>query len=168
MCYTEFIPKNHGRRFYVRKNLLRRGNPDDGIRALRGLSDRRKRQDQRDREGRSAASLAGSAEKIDLKGRTLLPAFLDPHSHLSACANRFLQLSLSGCKTVGEILKAIETFIAENAVPAGEWVLASDYDHAFVKRNRLTAVLLRQGICEKSALSCSIPRGIWEFSTPPP
>lgn len=73
-------------------------------------------------KGAPPASLSGSAEKIDLKGRTLLPAFLDPHSHLSACANRFLQLSLSGCKTVGEILKAIETFIAENAVPAGEWV----------------------------------------------
>lgn len=93
-------------------------------------------------KGAPPASLSGSAEKIDLKGRTLLPAFLDPHSHLSACANRFLQLSLSGCKTVGEILKAIETFIAENAVPAGEWVLASDYDHAFVKGNRLTAAPL--------------------------
>lgn len=93
-------------------------------------------------KGAPPASLSGNAEKIDLKGRTLLPAFLDPHSHLSACANRFLQLSLSGCKTVGEILKAIETFIAENAVPAGEWVLASDYDHAFVKGNRLTAAPL--------------------------
>ena len=86
--------------------------------------------------------LSSRAEKIDLKGRTLLPAFLDPHSHLSACANRFLQLSLSDCKTVGEIVKAIEQFISENGIPAGEWVRVGDYDHAFTKGKRLTAAPL--------------------------
>ena len=35
-----------------------------------------------------------SAERYDLKGRTLMPAFMDPHSHISGCAARFLQVPL--------------------------------------------------------------------------
>lgn len=36
-----------------------------------------------------------SAERYDLKGRTLMPAFMDPHSHISGCAARFLQVPWS-------------------------------------------------------------------------
>ena len=32
------------------------------------------------------SSLAPGARRVDLEGRTLLPAFLDPHSHITALA----------------------------------------------------------------------------------
>ena len=68
--------------------------------------------------------LSADTEKIDLKGRTLLPAFIDPHSHISACASKFLQLDLENCKTNEKIEKAIAQFISENKTPCGEWVLS--------------------------------------------
>ena len=37
--------------------------------------------------------------RVDLAGRTLLPAFLDAHSHFTAVANQFLQVDLSGCRS---------------------------------------------------------------------
>ena len=39
--------------------------------------------------------------RVDLAGRTLLPAFLDAHSHFTAVANQFLQVSLSGLRAPG-------------------------------------------------------------------
>lgn len=86
--------------------------------------------------------LSADTEKIDLKGRTLLPAFIDPHSHISACASKFLQLDLENCKTNEKIEKAIAQFISENKTPCGEWVFASGYDHTRVEGKRLTAELL--------------------------
>ena len=86
--------------------------------------------------------LSADTEKIDLQGRTLLPAFIDPHSHISACASKFLQLDLENCKTNEKIEKAIAQFISENKTPCGEWVFASGYDHTRVEGKRLTAELL--------------------------
>lgn len=51
---------------------------------------------------------AEGAEKIDLKGLTVLPAFIDPHSHILAMANTFLQMDLSGIKDENEIKKKID------------------------------------------------------------
>ena len=40
---------------------------------------------------------------IDLEGKTMMPAFIDPHSHFFAVANSLLQVSLEKCKSVKEI-----------------------------------------------------------------
>ena len=53
--------------------------------------------------------LAG-LERIDLQGRTMLPAFLDPHSHFTAAANSFLQADLSECANCREVEETIRTF----------------------------------------------------------
>ena len=34
-----------------------------------------------------------NAEIIDMKGKTILPSFIDPHSHFSSVANSFLQVN---------------------------------------------------------------------------
>ena len=39
----------------------------------------------------------GTVRRVDLKGRALLPAFVDAHSHLTAYANTFLQAGLGEC-----------------------------------------------------------------------
>ena len=38
---------------------------------------------------------AADVEKVDLGGRTLMPAFIDPHSHFSAYASSLLQVPVS-------------------------------------------------------------------------
>ncbi|MEG2008753.1 MAG: amidohydrolase [Oscillospiraceae bacterium] len=72
---------------------------------------------------------AGDAERIDLAGRTLMPAFLDAHSHFSSYATSFLQVSLEDCACLDEIALRIEDFIVENRPAAGEWITCRGYDH---------------------------------------
>lgn len=47
--------------------------------------------------------------RVDLAGRTLLPAFLDAHSHFTAVANQFLQVSLEGCTSWADMQDRIRT-----------------------------------------------------------
>lgn len=77
-----------------------------------------------------AEAVAGpDALRINLEGRALLPAFLDPHSHLAACANALLQVPLEECANQQEIFQKMGDFIRENSVPPGEWVKGKGYDH---------------------------------------
>ena len=67
--------------------------------------------------------------RVDLAGRTLLPAFLDAHSHFTAVANQFLQVDLSGCRSWADIQDRIRDYIRREGIPAGRWVTAQGYDH---------------------------------------
>ena len=67
--------------------------------------------------------------RVDLAGRTLLPAFLDAHSHFTAVANQFLQVSLEGCASWADVQDRIRDYIRRERVPAGQWVTAQGYDH---------------------------------------
>ena len=80
---------------------------------------------------RAAAEDRAGAEvrRIDLAGRTLLPAFLDAHSHFTAVANQFLQVPLEGCTSWADIQNRIQDHIRRAELPAGQWVTAQGYDH---------------------------------------
>lgn len=65
----------------------------------------------------------------DLQGKTMLPAFIDPHSHFFQVACSMLQASLDGCRSSQEIKSRIQAFIQKNQIPAGQWVVARDYDN---------------------------------------
>lgn len=73
-------------------------------------------------------SLGKDAEIIDLKGRTLMPAFIDTHSHFSGYANSLLQVSLEDAENFKGIQKKIKAFIEDNNIKPGEWVVAKGYD----------------------------------------
>ena len=80
-----------------------------------------------DRE--EAERLAGpGARRVDLEGRTLLPAFVDPHSHLLACAYARLQVPLGECAGWGEIADRLSRHVQERGVQPGEWVKGTGYD----------------------------------------
>lgn len=78
----------------------------------------------------------GEFEKVDLKGRTMMPAFIDAHSHFSATANSSLQVSLDDAKSFSEIADKIRAFIAERGIGKGEWINAKGYDHNSLKEKR--------------------------------
>ena len=73
-------------------------------------------------------ALAPDAAPYDLQGKTMLPAFLDPHSHFTAAANAFLQLSLEDAASLEEIEYRIRKFIRNNNILPGSWVTAKGYD----------------------------------------
>lgn len=80
-----------------------------------------------DRE--EAERLAGpGASRVDLEGRALLPAFVDPHSHLLACAYARLQVPLGECAGWGEIADRLSRHVQERGVQPGEWVKGTGYD----------------------------------------
>ena len=88
-------------------------------------------------------ALSPHAERVDLEGRALLPAFIDAHSHLSAMANRLLQVPLAGADSFEEIRRRIAAFLAGNGVQPGAWVIAAGYDHnALAERRHPTLALL--------------------------
>lgn len=74
-------------------------------------------------------ALAGSdAQIVDLRGRTLAPAFIDAHSHFLAVAHSMLQADLSGVRGVEELFARIAAHIRDNHLAPGEYVLCGGFD----------------------------------------
>lgn len=69
------------------------------------------------------------AEWIDLKGQTVMPAFIDAHSHLSSYAGTFMQVSLAGTVSFEDIMKRLKAFADKKQLGAGDWMQANGYDH---------------------------------------
>ncbi|MEG1537007.1 MAG: amidohydrolase family protein, partial [Clostridiales bacterium] len=79
---------------------------------------------------------AKNATLIDLEGKTMLPAFIDAHSHFSSYATSFLQVSLEDCTTFDEIEQKIYKFIVESDIAPGQWITARGYDHNTLMEKR--------------------------------
>ena len=74
-----------------------------------------------------ARRIAGpGARQVDLEGRALLPAFVDAHSHLLACAYARLQVPLGECASQEELCARLAQF-AQGKEP-GAWVKGTGYD----------------------------------------
>ncbi|MDN6291543.1 MAG: amidohydrolase [Tetragenococcus halophilus] len=81
------------------------------------------------------------AKKIDLKGKTLLPGFIDPHSHFGMVSNTMGQVDLNSppvgeVKTIGDVLQKIKAYKTENKIPDGEWIFGWGYDESQLKEKR--------------------------------
>lgn len=73
---------------------------------------------------------------IDLNGGTLMPSFIDPHSHFTSVATSFLEVSLEEAKSISEILEILSDFIKRENKPKGSWIVAKGYDQNFLKEKR--------------------------------
>jgi hypothetical protein len=63
---------------------------------------------------------------IDLKGKTVLPGFIDAHTHLMSGGYSLQALDLRGCRSPGEFIRRIGERVAE-ARP-GQWVSGGGWD----------------------------------------
>lgn len=70
---------------------------------------------------------------IDLKEKTMLPSFIDAHSHFVAAANTLTQCNLVKAKSFQEIIEKMQSFIKNNHIKKGQWVVGYNYDHNFLK-----------------------------------
>lgn len=82
-----------------------------------------------------------TTRKVDLAGRTLLPGFIDGHSHLLTHADSYMQAPLSP-PPIGKV-ESIPGIIAElNALQErlklgpGQWLVGSGYDQDFLEEKR--------------------------------
>jgi predicted amidohydrolase YtcJ len=72
--------------------------------------------------------LAGpSTRRIDLQGRTAIPALNDSHIHLTHIASELPNVQLLECRSIAEVLVAIAERTA--TTPPGQWVLSSSLWH---------------------------------------
>lgn len=76
-----------------------------------------------------AEALAPKAERIDLQGKTLLPSFLDPHSHILSFASSLGFVSLADARSFDEIAAAVRRFCEASHKKPGQWVVGFGYDH---------------------------------------
>lgn len=70
----------------------------------------------------------GSVHEIDLEGNTLLPGFVDGHSHIVHCAQSLLFAQLGQARSFADMLECLRAYIRENNVAPGEWVVGTGYD----------------------------------------
>lgn len=73
---------------------------------------------------------------VDLNGAVMLPAFIDPHSHVTALAQTLGSVDLTGCKNFGEITARLDAFAAKTKPAPDQWVTAFGYDHNDLEEKR--------------------------------
>ncbi len=83
-----------------------------------------------------------STKVVDLAGKTLLPAFLDTHSHYAIALSAANQVKVYAPpagpgRDVPGILAAIEEFRTERAIPKGQLIQAYGYDDTVMPDGRL-------------------------------
>lgn len=73
-----------------------------------------------------------NTECIDLQGKTMMPGFIDGHSHFAGLANSLSQCDLSQAASFQDIITMMKDYIRKNDVKEGEWVTGTNYDHNFL------------------------------------
>lgn len=73
---------------------------------------------------------------VDLQGKTLLPGFIDGHSHFAGLATSLSQCDLSGEKNFDDLVGLLTGFIREHQIPQGQWVTGTNYEHNFLAEKR--------------------------------
>ncbi len=68
-------------------------------------------------------------EIIDLQGNVMLPGFIDAHSHIGMLGQMYSVASLTGCKSVDEIITRLHAYKIDNQMNAQELLIGFGYDN---------------------------------------
>ena len=68
-------------------------------------------------------------EFVDLCGATMLPGFIDSHSHITSFASTYSQASAREIDNYRDLKAIVQKHICDNNIPKGEWVVVRAYDH---------------------------------------
>lgn len=79
--------------------------------------------------------------KIDLKGKTLLPGFIDPHSHFGMVSNSMGQVDLNpppvgNISNITAIINALKQYKVDHKIPDGKWIFGWGYDESQLSEKR--------------------------------
>lgn len=78
--------------------------------------------------------LAGDeAVKCDLKGKCLMPSFIDAHSHFVMNGQMASWADLSACESFEDIIAVLRAYIGENHITDRDVILGFGYDHNFLR-----------------------------------
>ena len=88
-----------------------------------------------------AKAAGAGAAQVDLAGRTLLPGFIDGHSHLLNYADSLVQANLNpppigGVTKIADITAALQKLKGEIGAGDGEWIIGQGYDQDMLEERR--------------------------------
>lgn len=75
-------------------------------------------------------------EIVDLEGKTMLPGFIDGHSHFAGTANSMTQCDLTNCTSFQEIIDTMKDFKEKRELSDDAWIVGCNYDHNFLQEER--------------------------------
>ena len=81
---------------------------------------------------------AAGVRKIDLGGKTVLPGFIDAHSHPAEAGKSHLRMVDCDLRSIAAIQAALRERAAKT--PAGEWVLGFKYDDTKTEEGRALTI----------------------------
>jgi hypothetical protein len=79
--------------------------------------------------------LAPVAEKVDLKGRRVIPGLIDTHMHFAAYAEGKQAVDLSECRSIPEIVDKLKARAKDHS--KDKWIRGMGFDHSLLKEKRL-------------------------------
>lgn len=88
-------------------------------------------------EYNNAMKLIGdNDEKIDLKGKTVIPGFNDSHVHLLNYGYSLTKIDCNGIKSIEEIIEKSKKYICENQIEPDKWVSGRGWNQTHFKEGR--------------------------------
>lgn len=75
-----------------------------------------------------------TTQVLDLKGKTVLPGFMDTHAHPMGTGRNRLGVNLSSVSTIAETLEKIRQ--RAESLPAGKWVFCPGYNRLYIAEKR--------------------------------
>ncbi len=86
-------------------------------------------------EGEGSLNLGlSSSQVIDLSGKTILPGFVDSHTHLVLTGFSIESVNLSNARSIGDVLELIRGEVSQ--VESGEWVFGTQLVHRLLREKR--------------------------------
>lgn len=95
------------------------------------------------------------AKIVDLNGKTMLPAFLDAHSHFTGFANSLRLCDLSNVTSFDELVDVMKTFAKEHQVSSTDWIIGTNYDHNYMKEKEHPTRLVLDRISDTNPIYIS-------------
>ena len=94
--------------------------------------------------GRKDAAIGkygSNARLIDLKGNTMLPGFLDPHSHFMSALRMVNQVNVAAppmgtATSIPQIIEKLKSYQEEKHVPEDGWIIGWGYDQDLIEEKR--------------------------------
>lgn len=136
-CVTQAQPAGPPHTIYVNGTIITMGGSTPTVEAV-AVSEDRIVAVGRERDIRAIA--VAETRVVDLRGRTMLPGFVDAHSHFpSGGINALFVVNLSS-PPVGEVSSVDDVVAAlrkkAEATPAGAWIRGAGYDQTLLKEGR--------------------------------
>lgn len=83
-----------------------------------------------------------NTDLVDLKGNTIMPSFIDSHSHITSYAQTLRLVNLGNCTSFEDIFNILKNFIDKNNLKENDWITGFNYDHERLKEKEHPTKLL--------------------------